>query len=117
MTDYSQRLEEFIDIVTEANKKEYEEKFSNLTPPTFTLVSGTKFDKIVETSPQVNTQFPPSTRVWGFVAKKEFVYKNVQLYVGDLMKPASWKQPAKYPRGNILESLMYGWEPIGVNYL
>ena len=50
---------------------------------------GRRYDKIVSTG----TDDRPSIRVWAFVDKTN----------GDILKPESWRKPAKHARGNIYE--------------
>ena len=52
---------------------------------------GRRYDKII--SEDVGTS-SNQTSVWAFVDKTN----------GDILKPATWKAPAKHPRGNIYES-------------
>ena len=71
------------------------------------LRPGRKFIKVVEGS-----------RVWGFVAKVDGVHKGVPMLKGDILKAATWSQPAKHSRGSIFDSEMhksFSWT--GPNYL
>ena len=52
---------------------------------------GRRYDKII--SEDIGTS-SNQTRVWAFVDKTN----------GNILKPATWKAPAKHPRGNIYES-------------
>ena len=47
------------------------------------------------------------------------VWAFVDMTTGDILKPASWKAPAKHARGNILDGKMgMGWmTPYGPAYL
>ena len=40
--------------------------------------------------------------VWAFIALSDDANKN--MIVGDLLKPANWRAPAKHSRGNILDA-------------
>ena len=51
---------------------------------------GRRYDKIVQVDIGNNH---PSSRVWAFVDKTN----------GDILKPESWRKPAKHARGNIYE--------------
>lgn len=77
----------------------YTKNFSNLIAPVLDVSFGRKYAKIMS-----------GTSVWGFVALSDDANKN--MLVGDLLKPASWKTPAKHSRGNILDGTasfgMYG---------
>ena len=57
--------------------------------------TGRRYDKIISTDTTGNglTGNKPSSRVWAFVDKTN----------GDILKPESWKKPAKHARGNIYE--------------
>ena len=69
--------------------------------------SGRKFIKVVE-----------GTRVWGFVAKVDGTHKGLPMLKGDILKAATWSQPAKHSRGSIFDSEMhksFSWT--GPNYL
>ena len=71
------------------------------------LKPGRKFIKVVE-----------DNRVWGFIAKVDGVHKGLPMLKGDILKPATWSQPAKHSRGSIFDSEMhksFSWT--GPNYL
>ena len=71
------------------------------------LRPGRKFIKVVE-----------DNRVWGFIAKVDGVHKGLPMLKGDILKPATWSQPAKHSRGSIFDSEMhksFSWT--GPNYL
>jgi len=71
------------------------------------LKVGRKFIKVVE-----------GTRVWGFIAKVDGVHKGVPMLKGDILKAATWSQPAKHSRGSIFDKEMhksFSWT--GPNYL
>lgn len=40
---------------------------------------------------------------WGFISRVEGDLKGSPIKRGDLLKPASWKAPAKHARGNIID--------------
>tara|TARA_R100000458_G_scaffold45487_1_gene43754 strand:+ start:633 stop:1001 length:369 start_codon:yes stop_codon:yes gene_type:complete len=67
---------------------------------------GRKFDRIMDGS-----------SAWGFVAKVEGEHKGLPYKVGDVFKPATWRQPAKHVRGNIFnyEKNWFRWT--GPHYL
>jgi hypothetical protein len=66
---------------------------------------GSKFIKIVS-----------GNSVWGFVAMYDGEFQGVPIKKGDLMKPASWRAPAKHSRGNIFDgTAKYKWT--GPEYL
>jgi len=71
------------------------------------LRPGRKFIKVVEGS-----------RVWGFIAKVDGVHKGLPMLKGDILKAATWSQPAKHSRGSIFDAEMhksFSWT--GPNYL
>lgn len=53
---------------------------------------------------------------WGFVSMKDGNVKGSPVKPGDLLKPATWKAPAKHSRGNIFEGTDK-WEYYGPLYL
>ena len=71
------------------------------------LKPGRKFIKVVH-----------SNSVWGFVAKVDGTHKGVPMLKGDILKAATWSQPAKHSRGSIFDKEMhksFSWT--GPNYL
>ena len=71
------------------------------------LKPGRKFIKVVH-----------DNSVWGFVAKVDGVHKGLPMLKGDILKAATWSQPAKHSRGSIFDSEMhksFSWT--GPNYL
>ena len=69
------------------------------------LVIGSKFIKIVSEG-----------RVWGFIARNDGVLKGHPYKRGDLLKAATWSQPAAKSRGNIIDGTAK-WDAIGPVYL
>lgn len=46
---------------------------------------------------------------WGFISRVDGDLKGSPIKKGDLLKPATWKAPAKHARGNIVDgSAKYG---------
>ena len=46
---------------------------------------------------------------WGFISRVDGDLKGSPIKKGDLLKPATWKAPAKHARGNIIDgSARYG---------
>ncbi len=43
------------------------------------------------------------TSCWGFISRVDGDLKGSPIKKGDLLKPASWKAPAKHARGNIID--------------
>jgi hypothetical protein len=82
----------------------YTTNFHRLTLPQVKITAGRKFYKIVV-----------GNSIWGFIARNNMVHKGVQVKRGDLMK-AQGPQPAKHPRGNVIDgTAQYG--PYGPVYL
>jgi hypothetical protein len=97
-------IEEF-DVQLESQIHEYYSRvFSSLEIPKVKITTGRKFYKIVV-----------GNSIWGFIARNNMVHKGVQVKKGDLMKSAG-PQPAKHPRGNVIDgTAQYG--PYGPVYL
>ena len=54
--------------------------------------------------------------VWGFDCMYDGHFQGLPVKRGDLMKPASWRAPAKHSRGNIFDgTAKYKWT--GPEYL
>tara|TARA_B100000287_G_C20400040_1_gene689251 strand:- start:276 stop:653 length:378 start_codon:yes stop_codon:yes gene_type:complete len=71
------------------------------------LHKGRRYDKIVVQSIGDATE-PHNTRVYGFIDKTN----------GDILKPESWRKPAKHARGNIYEDdCMQFMTPYGPAYM
>ena len=71
------------------------------------LKPGRKFVKVIE-----------GNSVWGFVSLVDGIHKGAVIYVGDIMKAAGWRAPAKHSRGSIFDVEMhksFSWT--GPNYL
>jgi len=73
---------------------------------TLSVNHGRKFDKIIS-----------ENSVWGFVAKKNGVFKGIPYLVGDVFKAASWAAPAKHVRGSIFDTNTDWFAWTGPNYL
>jgi hypothetical protein len=87
--DYDVSLAAYIDLVSRLHARYAE---------TITVEPGTSFDKIV------NTMSNGQRSVHSFIAKKDKTTKSLgNVKVGDIMKAATWKQPAKHARGNIFD--------------
>jgi len=81
----------------------YAAHLSSLTVPTLTIKFGVKYAQVWN-----------GTTIWAFIALYNTPEKAE--VAGDLLKPASWRAPAKKSRGNILEgTASYG--PYGPAYI
>ena len=91
MSDIKTQIESW--ITTEAQTKVntyYTKHLKSLTAPEFSISYGRKYARIMQ-----------DTCVWAFIALSDDANKN--MIVGDLLKPANWRTPAKHSRGNILD--------------
>ena len=62
----------------------FKDNYSNVTPGTLVTMPGKKYVRVVN-------QDTVSRSAWAFI----------EISTGDILKPASWKVPAKHSRGNI----------------
>ena len=56
------------------------------------------------------------TMCWGFISRVDDVLKGAPIKKGDLLKPATWKSPAKHARGNVSDGTAR-WGVYGPEYL
>ena len=56
------------------------------------------------------------TGCWGFISRVDGDLKGAPIKKGDLLKPATWKAPAKHARGNIIDGTAR-WSEYGPEYL
>ena len=56
------------------------------------------------------------TTCWGFISRVDGVMKGSPIKKGDLLKPATWKAPAKHSRGNIIDGTAM-WGEYGPSYI
>ena len=101
----AEALEEGVQNIIEASKKDYEEwsKGRTLTHA-YRVEEGRSYIKIIR-----------DHTAHSFIVKKETVRNNKVFKVGDILKPASWKAPTmNAPRGNVFEegSLMNWTGPL-----
>lgn len=81
----------------------YQSRLRNLPIPELTVKFGQKYAQVWN-----------GTIIWAFIALADEPTKAQ--VVGDLLKPASWRAPAKHSRGNILTgSASFG--PYGPSYM
>ena len=83
----------------------YETTFPNLSIPVIRLDFGSKFIKIWS-----------GQSCWGFISRVNGIHKNAPIKKGDLLKPASWRAPAKHSRGNIINGTA-SYDTYGPTYL
>jgi len=95
------RLTEFVTKLQTMVNEHYATQFSNLTPPTITVMNGKKNVRIVRKEPHTQS-------VHCFISKE----------TGDIFKAAGWAAPAKTARGNIYnEDMLNGVTVYGAEYL
>ena len=101
-------FDEAMNVLLDNIQKDYAKLgMTHKTSLDLSLKPGRKFIKVVE-----------GTRVWGFVAKVDGVHKGLPMLKGDILKAATWSQPAKHSRGSIFDKEMhksFSWT--GPNYL
>lgn len=106
--DYLQNnpaVSEFIKKVNADIDAYYAKNLSSLAPKHLVLEVGNKFLRL----------WTGST-CWGFISRVDGDLKGAPIKKGDLLKPASWKSPAKHARGNIMDgTARYG--TYGPSYL
>jgi len=99
------KFEIWLDKVNEERKKYWDVKFTHKEYTPLTSEKGNKYIRIWD-----------GTSCWAFVSMKDGVNKGSAVTPGDLLKPASWKSPAKHSRGNIFNGTDM-WEYYGPKYL
>ena len=77
----------YLNTLQQKVNEHYQQNFSNLTPPVYTLEPGRKYVKVVQ-----NDTTHTGRSVHSFIDKA----------TGDLYKPAGWKAPAKDARYNLI---------------
>jgi hypothetical protein len=98
-------VKSFIDEVNESRKRYHEKHLSNLTFNPIVFEVGSKYIRLWA-----------DTYCWGFIARKDGILKGSPIKCGDLLKPATWKAPAKHARGNIIDGTAK-WGVYGPEYL
>jgi hypothetical protein len=85
-------VKNFLDKVN-AGRKEYYEKYGMPDQYKELIVEiGNKYIRLWSGS-----------SCWGFISRVDGVLKGEPIKQGDLLKPATWKTPAKHSRGNIMD--------------
>ena len=100
-------FDEAMDSLLEKIQENYDSRNGFRGTLDLSLKRGRKFVKVIEGS-----------RVWGFVSLVDGEHRNAPIFVGDIMKPASWAAAAKHSRGSIFDAEMhksFSWT--GPNYL
>ena len=85
------KVAEFLNKVNK-ERKEYYEKINLSKEPELVMEVGNKFLRLWSGS-----------SCWGFISRVDGDLKGSPIKKGDLLKPATWKAPAKHARGNIID--------------
>ena len=101
------KFEMWLKKVNEERKEYWDSNFSYKSYTPLIVEKGRKYIKLTDS---INGS------VWAFVSMIDGVNKGVLIKKGDLLKPASWKSPAKHSRGNIFDGTD-SWEYHGPNYI
>lgn len=98
-------FETWLSKVNETRKTYWDERFTYTEYKPMRFKKGSKFIKILDNG-----------SAWGFISLFDGEFKGAPIRKGDLMKAASWAQPAKHSRGNIFEGTD-SWGHYGPDYL
>lgn len=96
---------EWLDKVNKKRQEHWDTNYSYREYIPLKKEKGRKYMKLID-----------DTTVWGFVSMVDGMNKGVEVKVGDLLKPADWRTPAKHSRGNIFEGTDT-WDYFGPSYL
>jgi len=91
----------------------FAKNYTNLKPPMLITNDGSKMIKVIKADGSSHSSY-------AFVALMDFETKTLgKVNCGDILKPATWKAPAKHARGNIFDDYngMSWMNPYGPNYL
>ena len=99
------KFEMWLDEVNQKRKEHWDKNYSYKPYSPLQVKKGQKYIKIIDGS-----------SVWGFVSMFEGVNKGSLVLKGDLLKPASYKSPARHSRGNIFDG-SDKWNYYGPVYL
>ena len=101
---FEEALERFVKRGQDIVYAHYKKNLTNLTPNILEVGGGKKYIKIIAKDGDGGD----SKSVWAFINKEN----------GDILKPATWKAPAKHARGNIYDdNPMEKVGPYGPEYL
>lgn len=85
------KVAEFLEKVN-SERRAYYSNLNMSKEPELVMEVGNKF-----------LRFWNGSTCWGFISRVDGDLKGSPIKKGDLLKPASWKAPAKHARGNILD--------------
>lgn len=95
----------FLDNVNLKRKEYYQNVLPNSQFNDLRVEIGNKFIRLWD-----------GTSCWGFISRVDGDLKGAPIKKGDLLKPATWKAPAKHARGNIIDGTAK-WGVYGPEYL
>lgn len=95
----------FIEDVNTNITAYYKQQLPNLTPELLKVDVGSKYIRLWK-----------GTSCWGFISRVDGDLKGAPIRKGDLLKPATWKAPAKHARGNIMDGTAK-WGVYGPEYI
>lgn len=98
-------VHDFIRDVDEKIKTHYDLNLPNSPEPYTKVELGQKFIKITS-----------GGSCWGFISRVDGDLKGSPIRKGDLLKPASYKAPARHARGNIIDGTAK-WGVYGPEYI
>lgn len=81
-----------------------------------TQLKGLKFNPVVVEIGNKYIRIWHDNSCWGFISRVDGDLKGAPIKKGDLLKPATWKAPAKHSRGNIIDGTA-SYDTYGPNYL
>lgn len=111
--DYKEALDQFVQTLHDREKARVAAKDQG-KPARFRVDEGRMYDKVVRESGY--NKRPGGGSVFCFIKKHPNAAKGAE--VGDILKAASWKAPAKHSRGSIFnENQMEGVGAYGATYL
>ena len=113
--DYEKTLALFVKAVQKMTDQHFKKMHPNLSPNKITVTRGQKFDRIVTTRcGRDGKPMDSGAGVYCFIQK----VASASGQIGDILKAASWKTPAKHSRGNIFSSeILKGVNAYGANYM
>ena len=101
MSINTKAVEAWVEARNAEFKVQLERTYPNLTYHPITIEVGKKWIKLTKES-----------STWGFIAISDGIHEGAPVLMGDLMKAANFRKPARWSRGNILAGTavysMYG---------